>query len=117
MVNYVKDVESLIDFHPEVNSTLLNGRATLDVSALIGRLQEAKQKVSDAEVLELHRMELIRQRFGTVDAWLAFQEEQRILKASQAQEYERVMLARREQMAAKERASKNKNERLERLKY
>jgi len=83
MVNYVKDVEQLIDFHPEVTTHLINGPATLDARSLLDRMAETKVKVSEAEDLELHRMALIKERFGTVDKWLEFQEEQRKMKELQ----------------------------------
>ena len=80
MVDYIANVEDLIDFHPEVTTNLINVPPTLQVDSLMNRLNQAKTNILEANELELHRMELIRQRFGTLDNWLDYQEEQRKLR-------------------------------------
>ena len=80
MVDYIANVEDLIDFHPEVTTNLINVPPTLQVDSLMNRLNQAKTNILQANELELHRMELIRQRFGTLDNWLDYQEEQRKLR-------------------------------------
>jgi len=38
----------------------------------MSRLQKAKLNIKEANELEVYRMELIRQRFGTLDNWFEY---------------------------------------------
>jgi hypothetical protein len=72
MASYVKNLDELIDFHPEVHTNLLQATATLDPGELVKRLAVSKNKIIARNDFEAKRVDQILAKFGTLEEWQIF---------------------------------------------